>query len=118
MSEDDRIAIVGLACRAPGAPDSPALWRRVCAGLDGIRRFTPAELAAAGLPPEVVGDPAYVPAFGYLDGLTDFDAGIFGYADDEAALLDPQHRIFLEVAWWALEDAGYDPAREPAQIGV
>ncbi|MEV4414363.1 beta-ketoacyl synthase N-terminal-like domain-containing protein [Catellatospora sp. NPDC049609] len=115
MSEDDLIAVVGMACRAPGAPDVTALWRNLRAGADAVRRFTPDELAAAGLP---AADPTYVPAFGYLDGLEDFDAALFGYTDAEAALLDPQHRIFLEAAWWALEDAGLDPARGTAQIGV
>ncbi|HET6213251.1 MAG TPA: polyketide synthase, partial [Micromonosporaceae bacterium] len=118
MTGDERIAIVGLACRAPGAPDAPAFWRNVRAGVDSVRRFSAAELAAAGVPPQLAGDPAYVPAFGFLDGLEDFDADLFGYPAGEAALLDPQHRIFLELAWWALEDAGYDPARTVAQIGV
>ena len=47
-----------------------------------------------------------------------FDAGFFGITPREAELMDPQHRVFLEVAWEALEDAGYDPARQPGAIGV
>ncbi|WP_155385788.1 beta-ketoacyl [acyl carrier protein] synthase domain-containing protein [Catellatospora paridis] len=114
MSDDDLIAVVGLACRVPGAPDVATLWRNLLDGVDAVRRSTPAELAAAGLPV----DGTYVPAFGLLDGLEDFDAALFGYGGHEAALLDPQHRIFLETAWHALEDAGLDPARAPAPIGV
>lgn len=112
---DDLIAVVGMAARVPGAPDTATLWRNLCDGVDAIRRFTPAELAEAGLPAD---DATFVPAFGRLDGLEDFDAALFGYTDAEAALLDPQHRIFLELAWWALEDAALDPARAEAQIGV
>ncbi|WP_155373802.1 beta-ketoacyl [acyl carrier protein] synthase domain-containing protein [Catellatospora vulcania] len=115
MSEDDLIAVVGMACRVPGAPDVATLWRNLLDGVDAVRRSTPAELVAAGLPV----DGTYVPAFGRLDALEDFDAARFGYTDAEAALLDPQHRIFLESAWHALEDAGLDPARgQTAPIGV
>ncbi|HCT78537.1 MAG TPA: polyketide synthase [Micromonosporaceae bacterium] len=105
--DDDRIAIVGMACRVPGAPDLTTFWRNVCGSVDSIRRFASSS-----------NDPSFVPAFGYLDQLTDFDAALFGYSDEEAALLDPQHRIFLEMAWWAMEDAAYDPTRGEAQVGV
>ncbi|GAA1602456.1 beta-ketoacyl synthase N-terminal-like domain-containing protein [Catellatospora bangladeshensis] len=115
MSDDDLIAVVGMACRVPGASDTATLWRNLCDGVDAIRRFTPDELAEAGLPTD---DGTFVPAFGHLDGLEDFDANLFGYIGAEAALLDPQHRIFLELAWWALEDAALDPSRAQAQIGV
>jgi len=117
-ADDDRIAVVGLACRVPGAADAAGLWDNLRAGVDAVRRFTRAELLAAGLPAEVADDPGYVPAFGYLDGLTDVDAALFGWRDDEAALLDPQHRLFLEVAWWALEDAGYGRFDPATQVGV
>jgi acyl transferase domain-containing protein len=59
-----------------------------------------------------------VPAFGWLDGLTDFDAALFGYSAAAAALLDPQHRLFLEVAWWAIEDGGYGRPDPETQVGV
>ncbi|WP_431930592.1 beta-ketoacyl synthase N-terminal-like domain-containing protein [Micromonospora sp. RP3T] len=110
MSEDDRIAVVGLACRVPGADDAVTLWRNLLAGTASVRRLT----AADGAPT----DPDWVPVFGRLDDLAGFDADLFGYPAGAAALLDPQHRLFLEVAWHALEDAGIDPDRDPAQIGV
>ncbi|WP_406068784.1 beta-ketoacyl synthase N-terminal-like domain-containing protein [Micromonospora sp. NBC_01638] len=116
--DDDRIAVIGLACRVPGAADATALWRNLRTGVDSVRRFSRAEAIAAGVPAEVVDDESFVPAFGHLDGLTDFDAALFGYRDDEAALLDPQHRLFLEVAWWAMEDAGYGRAEATTQVGV
>jgi len=101
----DAVAVIGLACRVPGADDVPRFWRNVVDGVDSVRRpSTPS--------------PSWVPAFGALDALEDFDAALFGYSARDAALLDPQHRLFLEVAWWTLEDAGYDPAREEAQFGV
>ncbi|MEV1329720.1 beta-ketoacyl synthase N-terminal-like domain-containing protein [Micromonospora costi] len=117
-ADDDRIAVIGLGCRVPGAADTTALWRDLRAGTDSVRRFSRAEALTAGVPAEVVDDPSFVPAFGHLDGLTDFDAALFGYRDDEAALLDPQHRLFLEVAWWALEDAGYGRVDATTQVGV
>ncbi|MBB5113496.1 acyl transferase domain-containing protein [Micromonospora echinospora] len=109
MSDDDRIAVVGLACRVPGADDAPTLWRNLLAGFDAVRRT-----AGEGVP----AGPGWVPAFGRLDDLEGFDADLFGYPAEAAALLDPQHRLFLEVAWHALEDAGIDPDRDPAQTGV
>jgi acyl transferase domain-containing protein len=112
---DDAIAVVGLACRVPGAEDVRQLWRDVVAGVTSVRRLSAEEVAAAGGP---VDDPSWVPAFGVLADLEGFDADAFGYPAREAALLDPQHRMFLEVAWWALEDAGCDPARSESQIGV
>lgn len=120
MTQDagDLVAIVGLACRVPGAPDAATLWRNLCAGVHSVRRFTPEEMRAAGIPKDVIEDPRYVPAFGHLDGLADFDAELFGYGGREAALLDPQQRLFLEVAWSAFEDAGYDPTRVSAPVGV
>ena len=63
-------------------------------------------------------DPAYVPARGVLEGAETFDAAFFGILPNEAEVMDPQHRVFLECAWHALEDAGYDPASHGRTIGV
>ncbi len=112
------IAIVGLAGRFPGAPGVEPLWANLCAGVASIARFSDEELAAAGVPPELRRDPRYVPAAGVLDGVELFDAGFFGYSPREAELLDPQQRLFLECAWEALEDAGYDSLRVPGPVGV
>lgn len=114
----DLIAVVGLACRFPGAPDAPAFWWNLCAGVDSIHDHTDDELAALGIGPGLRGDPAHVRAGGRLDGVEDFDAEFFGFTADEAARTDPQHRLFLETAWRALEDAGRDPARETGPVGV
>ncbi|HVR99873.1 MAG TPA: amino acid adenylation domain-containing protein, partial [Thermoanaerobaculia bacterium] len=112
------VAIVGLAGRFPGAPGIKPLWENLRDGVASIARFSDEELAASGVPAEVRRNPRYVPAAGTLDGVELFDAGFFGYSPREAELLDPQQRLFLECAWEALEDAGYDSLRVPGPVGV
>jgi phthiocerol/phenolphthiocerol synthesis type-I polyketide synthase E len=117
-TELDRFAIVGMAGRFPGAPSVDALWQMLVAGASGISVFTDEELAAAGVPPELLADPAYVKARACLDRIEFFDASFFGYLPAEAALLDPQQRLFLECAWEALEQAGYGDRRRRPRTGV
>ncbi|HZF11232.1 MAG TPA: type I polyketide synthase, partial [Thermoanaerobaculia bacterium] len=105
------IAIVGLAARFPGAPDAHAFWRNLRDGVEAISFFSGEELSAAGVDPRELADPHYVPAKGVLDGADRFDAAFFGLTPREAEVMDPQHRVFLECAWEALEDAGCDPRR-------
>ena len=112
------IAVVGMAGRFPGAPGVDALWANLRAGVESIRRFTDEELAAAGVPESLRTDPAYVPARGALAEVDRFDAAFFGFTPREAQVTDPQQRLFLEVAWEALEHAGYDAARVPGRVGV
>ncbi|HEX6908992.1 MAG TPA: polyketide synthase, partial [Longimicrobium sp.] len=112
------IAVVGMSCRFPGAPDTDAFWKALCAGAECIRRFADDELAAAGVAPETRADPAYVPAYAALEQPYAFDAAFFGISRREAQVMDPQHRVFLECAWSALEDAGCDPARYAGAVGV
>jgi acyl transferase domain-containing protein len=78
----------------------------------------PAQLAAAGVSPEEFTNPRYVPVRGVIEDVEMFDAKAFGISDREAQIMDPQHRLALEYAVTALEDAGYDPARTDAAIGV
>ncbi|HEU0051969.1 MAG TPA: beta-ketoacyl synthase N-terminal-like domain-containing protein, partial [Longimicrobium sp.] len=112
------IAVVGMAGRFPGAPGVDALWANLRAGVESIRRFTDEELAAAGVPESLRADPAFVPAQGALAEVDLFDAAFFGFTPREAEVTDPQQRLFLEVAWEALEHAGYDAARVPGRVGV
>ncbi len=112
------IAIVGLACRVPGAADVDAFWRNLCAGTEAITRFDDDALRAAGIDPALLADPAYVKAGTVLADCDRFDASFFGYTPREAEILDPQQRLFLECAWEALESAGVDPARASGPIGV
>ena len=112
------IAIVGLAGRFPGSADVDELWSNLRAGRECIRFFSDEELTAAGVPPHVLARPSYVKARGVLDGVDLFDAPFFDVPPREAEMMDPQHRLFLESAFHALESAGYDPARYPGAIGV
>ncbi|SCF12819.1 amino acid adenylation domain-containing protein [Micromonospora tulbaghiae] len=114
----DEIAVVGVAGRFPGASDVATFWWNLCTGVDSVHDHTDEELAALGVGPGLRADPRHVRATGRLDGVADFDAEFFGFGADEAARTDPQHRLFLETAWEALEDAGHDPARFPGLVGV
>ena len=112
------IAIIGLAGRFPRSPDVRAFWKNLREGVECIRRFEDGELLEAGVRPEELADPNYVRAWGWMDDIDLFDAGFFGFTPREAEIADPQIRFFLETAWEALEDAGYDPSRYPGAIGV
>jgi phthiocerol/phenolphthiocerol synthesis type-I polyketide synthase E len=112
------VAVIGMAGRFPAADDLQAFWQIVRDGREAIRRFTPDELRAAGIPDEEIADPAYVPAFGSMNSVEHFDAAFFGYSPREAEALEPAHRIFLECCWEALENGGVDPARATGGIGV
>lgn len=113
-----RIAVVGMAGRFPGSPCVDAFWRNLRSGTETITHFSPAELRAAGVPEELRGDPAYVPARGILADADRFDATRFRMRPTEAELTDPQHRVFLECALTALEDAGYGGGAKELLIGV
>jgi phthiocerol/phenolphthiocerol synthesis type-I polyketide synthase E len=112
------IAVIGLAARFPGAPDAAAFWRNLRDGVEAISRFSDEELAAAGIDAAERHDPRYVPAKGVLAGAEMFDAALFGLTPREAEMMDPQHRVFLECAWEALEDAACDPHRFPGRAGI
>ncbi len=112
------IAIIGMAGRFPGARNPEQLWRNLRAGVESISFFTPEELRRAGVAPALLANPAYVPAKAIVDDVFDFDAGFFAVPPREAELTDPQHRFFLECAWEALEDAGYEPRRCAGKIGL
>ena len=113
------VAIVGMAGRFPGANSVGEFWDNLTAGRNSITQFTDAELAAAGYDPEVLRSlPGYVAARGIVEKPEWFDRTFFGISPKEAELMDPQQRIFLEIAWEAMEDAGCDPSRYPGLIGV
>lgn len=112
------IAIIGMAGRFPGANSVGEFWRNLCSGVESISFFSDEELKEAGVDPAVLNDPDYVKAAPVLDGPELFDASFFGYFPREAELMDPQHRLFLECAWEALEHAGYDADRYEGPIGV
>lgn len=113
------VAIIGMAGRFPGARNAREFWQNLLAGKESISSFEPGELEPApNEPAEIRNDPHYVRARGLLEGAETFDAGFFGINPREAELMDPQHRVFLETAWEAFEDAGYDPLAYTGPVGV
>ncbi|BBB02299.1 putative polyketide synthase [Actinacidiphila reveromycinica] len=106
---EDPVAVIGMAVRLPGADTPEAFWRNLSAGVESLTAFTDQDLADAGLPPSAATDPARVRTRPVIEGAEFFDAGFFGYSPAEADVLDPQHRLFLECAYEALESAGHDP---------
>lgn len=112
------IAIIGIACRFPGADNHEAFWKNLIEGVESIARFSDDELLAAGIDARLVRDPHYVKAAPVIADHDGFDAGFFGYSPREARLMDPQHRHFLEVAWQVFEDAGYDPMGDNGVVAV
>jgi acyl transferase domain-containing protein/thioesterase domain-containing protein/NAD(P)-dependent dehydrogenase (short-subunit alcohol dehydrogenase family)/acyl carrier protein len=115
---DTDIAIVGMAAHLPGAADIAAYWQNLVAGVESIRVLSDNDLIAAGESPARMRRPNYVAAAADLDGFDRFDADFFGFSPKEAAILDPQHRQFLEVAWEALENAAHPPEAFAGTIGV
>ncbi|MEM9302262.1 MAG: beta-ketoacyl synthase N-terminal-like domain-containing protein [Pseudomonadota bacterium] len=112
------IAIIGMAGRFPGANGIEAFWQQLVAGNECLQALDEQTLRDAGVSEAQLQDPAYVRVGGVMADPDCFDAAFFGYSPREAQLLDPQHRVFLECAWHALEHAGYDPARTPGAVGV
>ncbi|WP_425088989.1 SDR family NAD(P)-dependent oxidoreductase [Stappia sp.] len=100
------VAIVGMACRFPGADDLASFWEMLCAGRDALHRDP------------VRAEPGYQPVRGLVSEPEGFDATFFGIPTREACYLNPQHRLFLETSHAALENAGCDPARFDGAISV
>lgn len=115
---DSAVALVGMSGRFPGAPDPETLWRNLLTGVPGLREITEAELDAAEVPPKRRADPNYVRVGGPVADLDQFDASAFGFSPREAETMEPQHRLFLECAWEALEAAGYPPVNPGLPVGV
>ncbi|MFF3504977.1 beta-ketoacyl synthase N-terminal-like domain-containing protein [Streptomyces sp. NPDC003247] len=118
MTQENSVAVVGLSCRFPGAHNVEEYWRNLCAGIDSISHFDRSALDASGLDAALVTDPRFVPARGVVPDGELFDREFFGYSAAEAATMDPQHRVFLECAAQALDDAGIDPDRSGTWTGL
>jgi acyl transferase domain-containing protein/acyl carrier protein len=115
---DRRIAVVGMAGRFPGAGNPDAFWRNLRDGVESVSFFGEEELLASGVELPLIHDPSYVPARPVLDDISGFDASFFGLSARTAALTDPQQRIFLEVCWEALEQAGYASPQHRDRVAV
>ena len=116
--EETGIAIIGAAGKFPGASNLEELWPIVRQGRDVVSRFEAAELVDDEPDPSVLTQPNYVRARGVLQGADLFDAEFFDYSPAEAAHIDPQHRVWLEIAWEALESAGYAHDRHSQIVSV
>ncbi len=114
----EQIAVIGMAGRFPGAASVEEFWRNLRDGVESIKRFTDEELKAAGVPDEVLNRSNYVKAGAVLQDMEMFDATFFGISPNEAESTDPQHRLFLECSWQALESAGYNPENSAGPVGV
>jgi acyl transferase domain-containing protein len=114
----DDIAIIGMSCRFPGAATAEQYWKNLSEGVESITFFSEQELIAANVNRSLLTNPGYVRAAPMLPDVETFDASFFGYSPKDAALMDPQHRLFLEVCWEAFENASYDPASYPGKVGV
>src|SRR5205814_2405182 len=118
QSYESAVAIVGMSGRFPNAAGVDELWQNLAAGDPGLRTVTEEELTAAGVSPALMANPAYVRTAAPLSGIEYFDAGLFGFSRREAESVEPQHRLFLECSWEALESAGYAPNEVPGKVGV
>ena len=112
------VAIVGIGCRFPDARNPDEFWQNLRNGRESVRNVTADDLLDAGYDPEMLRHPQYVGKTVVLEGIEHFDAAFFGFSPRDAEILDPQQRLFLECAWEAMEDAGYDPTGHEGPVGV
>jgi acyl transferase domain-containing protein/thioesterase domain-containing protein len=112
------IAIIGMSGRFPKARNIDEFWQNLQAGKECISFFSDEELLSSGVEATLISNPNYVRAKGILDDVDLFDASFFGLSPREAETIDPQQRLFLECAWEALEDSGYDSHSYDGWIGV
>ena len=112
------LAIIGISCRFPGAANLEQFWKNLANGVESISRLSDEEMLRASVPQSFLENPSYVKAAPILEGPGLFDAAFFGFSPAEARTMDPQHRILLELAHEALENAGCNPNRYAGRIGV
>jgi thioester reductase-like protein len=115
---DTDIAVVGVGCRFPDAPDPRQFWRNIDDGLVSMRELPEETLRAAGVSEETLRAPDFVRVAATLDGAAEFAGDFFGYPPKEAELIDPAQRLFLEASWEALESAGHPPRTGGPLTGV
>ncbi|KMZ13564.1 Polyketide synthase type I [Candidatus Burkholderia humilis] len=104
--------------RFPGAPDLPSFWRGLLDGYEGGRFLSEVECRAIGVDPALLRNPNFVRHVLPLEGAPDFDAAYFGLSPREAQMMDPQQRLFLEMAHEVLERSGYGNDAAARPVGV
>ncbi|MFJ6650492.1 beta-ketoacyl synthase N-terminal-like domain-containing protein [Streptomyces sp. NPDC091290] len=114
---DQRIAVIGLSLRFPGADSAERFWANLRDGVDSVRVFGEEELAAASLTSEQRRAPGLVPVAGVLDGVEEFDIEFFGMSPKEAELTHPAHRLFLECCTRLWRRAGTGPPNQAPRSG-
>ena len=112
------IAVVGMAARLPGANTLSAFWDNLRRGEESIVDLSEDELISAGVGEKALANRSYVRRAALVPGIEEFDADFFGFTPQSARMMDPQHRLFLQTAFHALEDAGYEPDDIEASVGV
>lgn len=115
---ENAIAVIGMAGRFPGADSVTEFWDNLRRGEESITTLSEEALTAAGVSAKTLADPGYVRRAATLDGIEEFDAEFFGMTPYAARMTDPQQRLFLQTAWHAFEDSGYDPVGYDGVIGV
>lgn len=112
------VAIIGMAGRFPGARNMDEFWQNLCNGVESVRFFNHEELVQMGIDRHLLDNPRFIAADAILEGMDQFDAAFFDYSAREAEIMDPQHRLFLESAYEALESAGYNSELYDGRIAV
>ncbi|WP_254173683.1 non-ribosomal peptide synthetase/type I polyketide synthase [Planktothrix pseudagardhii] len=110
------IAIIGMSGRFPGAENIEAFWQNLRDGIESIDFFSDEEIELEDS--SLLQQPNYIKANSILPNIDLFDAEFFNYSPKEAEITDPQQRIFLECAWNAFENAGYNPKTYQGAVGV
>lgn len=116
-SANGDVAIISMSGRFPGANSIEELWDVLKNGRETTSFFTDEELDP-GISQTLRNNPDYVKARGIVSDVKGFDAAFFGISPKHAELMDPQQRIFLEIAWEAMERGGYAPSKYNGSIGV
>ncbi|UCH95296.1 MAG: amino acid adenylation domain-containing protein, partial [Candidatus Aminicenantes bacterium] len=112
------IAVIGMACRFPGARNCQEFRNNLKNGIESISFLSDGELEELGVDPGFMNAPHYVPVKGRLEDKLYFDSFFFGYTPAEAGIMDPQVRVFHECVWDALENAGYAPDTDDNIVGL
>ena len=113
------VAVLGMACRFPGAKDIDTFWDNLKNGMESITFLSEKELEKEGVPSSLLQDPNYIKSLGgVLEDIEYFDAFFFDYTPMEVEQMAPPTRIFHECLWHTLEDAGYDPGTFNRLIGL
>lgn len=116
--DGSEVAVIGMACRFPGANDLETFWRNLCDGVESVTFLKDEDIEPSTIDPDEAQHPNYVNAAALLDDVDLFDAAFFGYTPREAEVMDPQHRLLLECAWQAIEHAGYNTETYNKAVGV